>query len=135
MSLAYRSEDCRAFAKALELAWEIFLRTGRLTSQNIDVAKAALSYSIFEAAENGQRNPRILAIAAVACMANHEARIKRERSWHRSGHMRGNEPDVCPRQRSAACEEGRQTPGDSFDAEKFRIKAPPIAVDGDEEGA
>jgi hypothetical protein len=107
MSPAFRSEDCRAFAKALEHAWDIYLRTGRLTSQNIDVAKAALSYSILDAAKNGQRNPRVLAIAAVACMANHEARIKRERSWQGPTECSAKKP-MPQIKDSLACDRGWQ---------------------------
>ena len=42
MNLAYTSEDCNIFAEALERAWEMYLKTGRLTKDNLDVAEAAL---------------------------------------------------------------------------------------------
>lgn len=82
VSVAYDSEDCRVFAQALDHAWEMFLKTKRLTSRNIDTAKAALAYAILHEASDGQRNPRSLAAAAVARMANHETQVRQQRSWH-----------------------------------------------------
>ena len=74
-------------AQALDQAWTIFLRTGRLTNQNVDVAKAALSYALLNAAENGERNVRRLAVAAVARMARYESKLRTARSL-RSGSSR-----------------------------------------------
>jgi hypothetical protein len=76
---AFDSNDCRIFAEALELAWEIFLKTGRLTSANVDIAKAALTRAMLEAAEKGERNTRRLAIAAVGGMARFEGKLRSER--------------------------------------------------------
>ena len=80
MSSAYDSDDCQLFAQALDQAWQIFLRTGRLTNTNADVAKAALTYALLEAAETGERNPRRLAVAAVGRMARYEGKLRYERS-------------------------------------------------------
>jgi hypothetical protein len=77
----YDSEDCRVLSQALTYAWDIFLKARRLSPQNLDTAKAALSYALLDAAANGERNPRRLAIRAVAEADRHETRIRRERSW------------------------------------------------------
>jgi hypothetical protein len=89
MREAYGSEDCQVLSQALSRAWDIFVKTGRLTSRNLDTAKAALSYAILEAAAKGERDPRRLAMFALAHAKRHEARIRKERSW------------ATPRRRSA----------------------------------
>jgi hypothetical protein len=76
MSCAYDANDCRVLSQALDEAWEIYLRTGRLTGTNIDVAKAALSYALLDSAEAGERNIRRLAIAAVGRMARYEGKLR-----------------------------------------------------------
>jgi hypothetical protein len=81
MNVAYGSEDCRVLSQALAHAWDIFLKAGRLTPQNLDTAKAALSYAILEAAANGERDPRRLAIIAVAQATRHDTRIRNQRLW------------------------------------------------------
>jgi hypothetical protein len=80
MKRAYDADDCNTLSLALEKAWEIYLRTGRLTSQNIDVAKGALSYALLDAAEAGERNIARLAIAAVGRMARYEVKLRSARS-------------------------------------------------------
>jgi hypothetical protein len=81
MNIVYDSEDCRLFAQALDVAWRIFLNAGALTTDNIDTAKAALTYAIFNAAESGERHPRRLAVAAVARMPKFEAVVAQQRMW------------------------------------------------------
>jgi hypothetical protein len=88
MDVSYTSEDCDVFAKALKHAWEIYLKTGRLTKDSLDTAQAALSYAILQAAASGERNARRLAIVAVANVDAIEPRIRLERSWSRSGKSR-----------------------------------------------
>ena len=83
MNLAYTSEDCNIFAEALERAWEMYLKTGRLTKDNLDTAKAALSYAILQAAAAGERNARRLAIVGIAHVDAIEPRIRMQRSWCR----------------------------------------------------
>jgi hypothetical protein len=80
MSGAFDSGDCETFAKALDQAWAIFLKTGRLTSRNVDVARAALAYALLDAAEKGERNPRRLAVAAVGRMARYESKLRYARA-------------------------------------------------------
>jgi hypothetical protein len=77
---AYTAEDCEILAKALDYAWEIFLKSGRLTKENLDTARAALTYSILQAAQGGERNPRRLALEAAANVDAIEPRIRMERS-------------------------------------------------------
>jgi hypothetical protein len=81
---AYATEDCGVLEQALEHAWEIFLKRGRLTRDNLDTAMAALAYCILQAAAGGERNPRRLAIHAVAHVGSVEPRIRLERSWSRA---------------------------------------------------
>lgn len=80
MSGVYDAEDCKTLSEALDKAWEIYLRTGRLTAQNVDIAKAALAYALLDAAETGERNVRRLAIAAVGRMAKYEGKLRYVRS-------------------------------------------------------
>jgi hypothetical protein len=80
MNHAYNSEDCTVFSEALEHSWRIFLRTGRLNRQNVDIAKAALTRAILDAGSNGLRNPRRLAVAACARADTYVERIRQERS-------------------------------------------------------
>ena len=81
MNQVYSSEDCSIFAEALQHAWRIFLRTGRLTPKNLDIAKAALTRAILDAAVDGLRNPRRLAVAACARVETYEERMLQERLW------------------------------------------------------
>jgi len=60
---------------------KLFLKTGRLTRDNLDTAKAALTYCILQAVADGERNCRRLAIRAVARADAVEPRIRLERSW------------------------------------------------------
>jgi len=66
MDNAFTSDECNVLAQALDTAWEIFLNSRRLESANIELTKAALTRSILSGYENGEHNPRRLAIAAVA---------------------------------------------------------------------
>jgi hypothetical protein len=81
MSCAYDAGDCNVLSQALEKAWEIYVRTGRLTATDIDLAKAALSYALLDAAETGDRNINRLAIAAVGRMAKYEGKLRYARSY------------------------------------------------------
>jgi hypothetical protein len=78
---AFDDEECGLLADGLEKAWEIFLKTGGLTAKNVDIARAALAYAVLECAAAGERNPRRLAIAAVAKMPRHEHQIRYARSF------------------------------------------------------
>jgi len=66
MATAFTSDECNVLAQALDTAWEIFSHSQAVGSANIDLTKATLTRSILTAYENGERNPRRLAIAAVA---------------------------------------------------------------------
>jgi len=98
MNLAYTSEDCNIFAEALERAWEMYLKTGRLTKDNLDTAKAALLYAILQAAVAGERNARRLAILGIAHVDSIEPRIRMHRSWCRAD----DAEKVALRERSSA---------------------------------
>jgi len=79
MTTVFTSAECNELEKVLDIAWEIYLRKGRLDAYNLDTARAALTRAILEGFEQGERNPRRLAIAAVASMAQYEAVIMRRR--------------------------------------------------------
>jgi hypothetical protein len=66
MANAFTSDECDLLAQALDTAWDIFSHSRRVESANIDWTKAALTRSILIGFENGEHNPRRLAIAAVA---------------------------------------------------------------------
>lgn len=79
MNTAFTSAECNVLEQALNLAWEIFLRSRRLDTHNLDTAKAALTRAILDGFENGERNVRRLAITAVANIEQFEAQIVRGR--------------------------------------------------------
>jgi hypothetical protein len=81
MNIAFDSDDCRLFARALDHAWDIFLKAGGLTAHNLDTARAALTYAIFHAAQDGERNARRLAMAAVARMSKFEPAVMQQRQF------------------------------------------------------
>jgi hypothetical protein len=64
---------------ALDQAWEIFLKSGRLNTHNLDIAKGALAFALLDAVEKGERNPRRLAISAVARVARYENKLHTDR--------------------------------------------------------
>ena len=79
MSAAFNSEDCVLLGKALEQAWELFLKTRGLTSDNVDTARASLTYAILDAASKGERDPHRLAFGAVARVPEFEPEIRKQR--------------------------------------------------------
>lgn len=79
MTTAFTSDDCDVLARALEAAWDMFVRSGRLNAYNLDTAKAALARAVLDAFESGERNARHLAVRAVANMAAFEAQVIRYR--------------------------------------------------------
>jgi hypothetical protein len=81
MDPVYDSEDCRVLSRALSHAWNVFIRAGRLNPHNGDTALGALAYAVLEAAAGGQRDPRRLAISALALIEPHETRVRAARSW------------------------------------------------------
>jgi hypothetical protein len=81
MNSVFDSDDCRLLERALDHAWEMFLKAGGLTADNLDTAKGALTYAIFHEAHDGERNARRLAIAAVARMSKFEPVVRRQRTW------------------------------------------------------
>ena len=79
MTTVFTSAECNELEQVLDIAWEIYLRKGELDSHNLDTARAALTRAILDGFEQGDRNPRRLAIAAVATIAQYEAVIVRRR--------------------------------------------------------
>jgi hypothetical protein len=66
MTNAFSSDECNLLAQALDVAWDICRQSGDLENLNIEDAKATLTRSILAGYEIGERNPRRLAISAVA---------------------------------------------------------------------
>jgi hypothetical protein len=66
LELAFPPEHLDRLSWALDIAWDMFLRSGLLTTRNIDTARTTLAFGILECAARGEQNPRRLAISAVA---------------------------------------------------------------------
>jgi hypothetical protein len=66
MNSAFTSDECNLLEQALDAAWDIALHSGQLDSYRLETAKSALTRAILAGYENGERNTRRLAIAAVA---------------------------------------------------------------------
>jgi hypothetical protein len=66
VELAFPPEHLDRLSRALDIAWDMFLRSGLLTTRNIDTARTTLAFGILECAARGEQNPRRLAIGAVA---------------------------------------------------------------------
>ena len=66
MELAFPPEQLDRLSRALDIAWDMFLRSGLLTTRNIDTARTTLAFAIMEGAARGEHNSRRLAISAVA---------------------------------------------------------------------
>ena len=64
--LAFPPEQFDRLSRALDIAWDMFLRAGMLTTRNIDTARTTLAFGILECAARGEQHPRRLAISAVA---------------------------------------------------------------------
>lgn len=80
---AYDTEECSLLAKALDHAWELYLKSKRLTAYNLDLAKGAIAYAVMDAARRGGDNPRQIAKAAMARVGEHERRLQAERAIRR----------------------------------------------------
>lgn len=74
MTAAFTSDECNMLEQALDVAWDMVLRSGQLDGYNVDTAKAALTRGILSAYESGECNVRRLAIAAVAQIDSYAAR-------------------------------------------------------------
>lgn len=81
---AYDTEECSLLAKALDHAWELYLKSKRLTAYNLDLAKGAIAYAVMDVARRGGDNPRQIAKAAMARVAVHERRLQAERAIKRN---------------------------------------------------
>jgi hypothetical protein len=80
---AYDAEECTLLAKALDHAWELYLKSKRLTAYNLDLAQGAIAYAVMEVARMGGGNPRQIAKAAIARVSEHEQRLQAERAIKR----------------------------------------------------
>ena len=80
---AYDTEECTLLAKALDHAWELYLKSKRLTAYNLDLAKGAIAYAVMDVARKGGGNPRQIAKAAMPRVSVHERRLQVERSIRR----------------------------------------------------
>jgi len=85
---AYDTEECTLLAKALDHAWELYLKSKRLTAYNLDLAKGAIAYAVMDVARmdvarKGGGNPRQIAKAAMPRVSAHERRLQAERAIRR----------------------------------------------------
>ena len=80
---AYDTEECTLLAKALDHAWELYLKSKRLTAYNLDLAKGAIAYAVMDVARKGGGNPRQIAKAAMPRVSMHERRLQAERAIRR----------------------------------------------------
>jgi hypothetical protein len=77
---AFSTDQLSLVEKALDYAWELYLKSRRLTTENLDLAKGAVAYAVLDAARSeGDRNPRQLAKAAVTRVVEHERRLRLQR--------------------------------------------------------
>ena len=80
---AYDTEECTLLAKSLDHAWELYLKSKRLTAYNLDLAKGAIAYAVMDVAWKGGGNPRQIAKAAMPRVSVHEQRLQAERAIRR----------------------------------------------------
>ena len=80
---AYDTEECTLLAKSLDHAWELYLKSKRLTAYNLDLAKGAIAYAVMDVARKGGGNPRQIAKAAMTRVSVHEQRLQAERAIRR----------------------------------------------------
>jgi hypothetical protein len=76
-------DDCRLLTKAMDHAWELYLKSRRLTAQNLHLAQGAIAYALIEVAQRGERNARMLAKTALERVTEHEARLQELRVLRR----------------------------------------------------
>jgi hypothetical protein len=79
---AYDTEECTLLAKSLDHAWELYLKSKRLTAYNLDLAKGAIAYAVMDVARKGG-DPRQIAKAAMTRVSLHEQRLQAERAIRR----------------------------------------------------
>jgi hypothetical protein len=79
MPNAFTSEECNVLAEALDVAWDICRHSGELDAMKLDSTKATLTRAILTGYDNGERNVRRLAIAAVAQLNAPQAPFAPER--------------------------------------------------------
>lgn len=75
MDSAFTSDECNLLEQALDTAWDIALRSGQLDGYRLETAKSALARAILAGYQNGERNMRRLAIAAVAQLESTAGRL------------------------------------------------------------
>ena len=80
---AYDTEECTLLAKSLDHAWELYLKSKRLTAYNLDLAKGAIAYAVMDVVRKGDGNPRQIAKAAMTRVSVHEQRLQAERAIRR----------------------------------------------------
>src|SRR3569832_186936 len=56
MTTVFTSAECNELEKVLDMAWEIYLRKGRLEAHNLDTARAALTRAILEGFDQGAQS-------------------------------------------------------------------------------
>jgi hypothetical protein len=63
--MVFDESDCDRMERALSRAYQFFMKSGRLSPENLSITKATLSRAIMHAMERGERDESRLAMYAV----------------------------------------------------------------------
>ena len=69
--MVFDESDCDRMERALSRAYRLFMKSGRLSSENLSITKATLSRAIMHAMERGERDESRLAMYAVNTFATY----------------------------------------------------------------
>ena len=73
--MVFDESDCDRMERALLRAYRLFMKSGRLSSENLSITKATLSRAIMHAMERGERDESRLAMYAVNTFATYSKDI------------------------------------------------------------
>lgn len=73
--MVFDESDCDRMERALVRAYQFFMRSGRLSTENLSITKATLSRAIMHAMERGERDESRLAMYAVNTFATYASDI------------------------------------------------------------
>jgi hypothetical protein len=81
-SMHFDCERSAIIGKAFDCAWDMFLRAGALTPQNLDTSRVLIAQRIIELARDGEVSQRRLIIGALRSapvreMIKHHGRVRR----------------------------------------------------------
>jgi hypothetical protein len=73
--MVFDESDCDRMERALLRAYQLFMKSGRLSTENLSITKATLSRAIMHAMERGERNETRLAMYAVNTFTTYSSDI------------------------------------------------------------